>query len=69
MIGTFQYVVHKRLGIVQVVGLGTIFFSNPKKSHMVAIKRIFKYLKGIEEYGLWHPCKDNFELSVFIDVD
>jgi hypothetical protein len=31
------------------------FQSAPKQSHLVAVKRIFKYLKGKMTYGLWYP--------------
>lgn len=36
---------------------------------MVEIKRIMRYLKGTEEYGLWYKKEDNFDLKEFIDVD
>lgn len=36
---------------------------------MVVVKRIFKYLKGTKEYGLWYPRKGNFETNFFTDVD
>lgn len=34
---------------------------------MVAVNRIFRYLKGTDEYGLLYPHKGDFSLSVFID--
>lgn len=36
---------------------------------MVVVKRIFKYLKGIKDYGLWYAHKGDLSLSVFSDVD
>ena len=38
--------------ITLVVGLITIFFVNLKKTHLMAIKRILRYLKGTTNYGL-----------------
>ena len=33
------------------------------------IKRIFRYLKGTIDIGLWYPKCDNFELICYLDVD
>jgi hypothetical protein len=43
--------------------------SAPKQSHLVVVKRIFRYLKGTMNYGLWHPRNHNFQLLVYSDVD
>lgn len=40
-----------------------------KESHIIFVKRIFRYLKGTMDYGLWHPKKDDFMLCAYIDVD
>lgn len=69
MIRKLYYVVHNRPDIAHVVGLVAIFQKDPKETHMVAVKRIFRYLKGIVDYGLWYPYNDNFYLKVFTDVD
>ena len=34
----------------------------------MAIKRILRYLKGIEDYGLWYKLGENLDLKVFTDV-
>ncbi|GJT12769.1 putative ribonuclease H-like domain-containing protein [Tanacetum coccineum] len=39
---------------------------NPKVSHLIAVKRIFKYLKGL---GLWYPRESHFDLEAFSDSD
>jgi hypothetical protein len=36
---------------------------------LLAVKRIFRYLKGTMNYGLWYPRNKNFQLSVYSDVD
>ena len=36
---------------------------------MVALKRIFRYLKGTVDYGLWYPKSDNFTLKAFTDAN
>ena len=54
---------------MQVVGIVGRFQFAPKKSHLVAIKRIFKYLKGTMTYGLWYPRNQNLQLTTYLDVD
>ena len=36
---------------------------------MMPIKRILRYLKGTEDYGLWYKLGGNLDLKVFTDVD
>lgn len=69
MIRKFQHVVHNIHDIAHAVHIVTRFSSNPKETHMAVVKRIFKYLKGIEEYGLWYRKEGDFELKVYTDVD
>jgi hypothetical protein len=33
------------------------------------VKRIFRYLKEREEYGLWYPKGNDLSLVAYIDVD
>jgi hypothetical protein len=55
MIGILLYMIASRLDIMQEVGQVARFQAAPKKSHVSAVKRIFRYLKGTEEFGLWYP--------------
>ncbi|GJV94589.1 putative ribonuclease H-like domain-containing protein [Tanacetum coccineum] len=41
----------------------------PKTSHLNAVKRIFKYLKGKPHLGLWYPRESPFNLKAFSDSD
>ncbi|GJS50367.1 hypothetical protein Tco_0600488, partial [Tanacetum coccineum] len=41
----------------------------PKTSHLNAVKRIFKYLKGKPHLGLWYPRESPFDLESFSDSD
>jgi hypothetical protein len=54
---------------MQVVGMVGHFKSAPKQSHLEAVKRIFKYLKGTMTYGLWYPKNQNFQLTAYSYVD
>jgi len=69
MIGILLYITTSRLDIMQVVGMVGRFQSAPKQSHLVAVKRIFKYLKGTMTYGLWYPRNQNFQLTMYSDAD
>ncbi|GKB98738.1 putative ribonuclease H-like domain-containing protein, partial [Tanacetum coccineum] len=45
------------------------FQVTPKTSHLNAMKRIFKYLKGKPNLGLWYPRESSFDLKAFSDSD
>ncbi|KAE8659247.1 Lysophosphatidyl acyltransferase 2, putative isoform 1 [Hibiscus syriacus] len=45
------------------------FQSCPKKSHLLAAKRIFRYLKDTPSLGLWYPRDSSFSLHAFSDED
>ena len=55
MIGCLLYVTTTRPDVMQVVGLVPRFQSTPKETHVIAVKRILRYLKGTMDYGLWYP--------------
>ncbi|GKA47507.1 putative ribonuclease H-like domain-containing protein [Tanacetum coccineum] len=45
------------------------FQVTPKTSHLNVVKRIFKYLKGKPNLGLWYPKESSFDLEAFSDSD
>ena len=55
MIGSLLYLTASRPDIMFSVCLCARFQSCPKESHFITIKRIFKYLSGTSELGLWYP--------------
>ncbi|GJW31097.1 putative ribonuclease H-like domain-containing protein [Tanacetum coccineum] len=40
-----------------------------KTSHLSAVKRIFRYLKGKPKLGLWYPRVSSFDLEAYSDSD
>lgn len=52
MIGSLLYPTASRPDIVFSVCLYAIFQSNPKETHLTAVKRIFRYLKETPSLGL-----------------
>jgi hypothetical protein len=69
MIGSLLYVTTFRPYVMQVVGQVARFQEAPKKSHVLGVKRIFKYLKGTKEFGLWYPKGKDLSLISYTDVD
>ena len=69
MIGKLQYVVHTRPDIALAVSIVARFSAKPKENHMMAVKRILRYLRGTEDYGLWYKLGGNLDLKVFTNAD
>ena len=69
MIQKLQYVVHIRPDIALADDIVARFLANPRENHMMTIKRIMRYLKGTEDYGLWYKIGGNLDLKVFTDAD
>ncbi|GJW28646.1 putative ribonuclease H-like domain-containing protein [Tanacetum coccineum] len=45
------------------------FQVTPKMSHLHAVKRIFRYLKGQPKLGLWYPRDSPFDMEAFSDSE
>ncbi|GJW07942.1 retrovirus-related pol polyprotein from transposon TNT 1-94 [Tanacetum coccineum] len=45
------------------------FQEAPKTSHLEAVKRIFRYIKGTTHLGLWYPKGTGIETVVYADSD
>ena len=45
------------------------FKANPKETHLIAVKRILRYLKHTPSIGLWYPKGAIFELVGYFDSD
>ncbi|GKE99081.1 putative ribonuclease H-like domain-containing protein, partial [Tanacetum coccineum] len=69
MIGSLMYLIASRLDIMFDVCAWARFQVTPKISHLHAVKRIFRYLKGQPKLGLWYPRDSPFELEAFSDSD
>nr|GEU62600.1 hypothetical protein [Tanacetum cinerariifolium] len=69
MIGSLMYLTASRLDIQFSTCLYARYQANPKESHLVAVKRIFRYLKGTLNLGLWYPKGSSFDLKAYSDLD
>jgi hypothetical protein len=69
MIGSLMYLTASRPDIMFAVCVCARFQVKPKQSHLQAVKRIFRYLKGQPRLGLWYPQDSPFELVAYTDSD
>ncbi|GJT01232.1 hypothetical protein Tco_0822401 [Tanacetum coccineum] len=69
MIGSLLYLTASRLDIMFSVCLCSRFQEAPKTSHLEAVKRIFRYIKGTMHIGLWYPKGTGIETVVYADSD
>ncbi|GJS86204.1 reverse transcriptase domain-containing protein, partial [Tanacetum coccineum] len=58
-----------RPDLVQAVCYCARYQARPTQKHLKEVKRIFKYLKGTINMGLWYPKDSGFELTAFSDAD
>ncbi|GKC97149.1 retrovirus-related pol polyprotein from transposon TNT 1-94 [Tanacetum coccineum] len=69
MIGSLLYLTASRPDIMFNVCLCAHFQEAPKTSHLKAIKRIFRYIKGTTHLGLWYPKGTDIEIVVYTNSD
>jgi hypothetical protein len=69
MIGSLLYLTASRPDIMFSVCMCARFQANPKESHLIAVKRIIRYLKLTPSIGLWYPKGARFELVGYSDSD
>ena len=69
MIGKLQYVVHNRLDIAFSIGIVARFSANSGENHLMVVKRIMRYLKGAQDYGLYYKKNEKFELRAYTSAD
>nr|GEV78532.1 hypothetical protein [Tanacetum cinerariifolium] len=69
MIDSLMYLTSSRPDIMFAVCACLRFQVQPKLSHMHAMKRIFRYLKGQPILGLWYPKDSPLELIAYFDSD
>jgi hypothetical protein len=55
MIGSLLYLCASRPDIMLSVCMCARYQSNPKECHLVAVKRILKYLVATPCFGIWYP--------------
>ena len=69
MIGKLQYVVHNRPEITLSTRIVAKFSTNPRENHLMVVKRIMRYLKGTDDFGLYCKRTEKFELKAYTNAD
>ncbi|GKE37824.1 retrovirus-related pol polyprotein from transposon TNT 1-94, partial [Tanacetum coccineum] len=69
MIDSLMYLTSSRPDIMFAICVCARYQVNPKVSHLYAVKRIFKYLKGQPKVGLWYPKDSLFDLVAYTNSD
>ncbi|GJV87393.1 hypothetical protein Tco_1531331, partial [Tanacetum coccineum] len=67
--GSLMYLTSSRPDIVQVVCYCARYQARPTEKHLKEVKRIFRYLRGTINMGLWYSKDSGFELTAFSDAD
>nr|GEW12996.1 retrotransposon protein, putative, unclassified [Tanacetum cinerariifolium] len=68
-IGSLMYLTFSRPDIVQAICFCARYQSRPTKKHLKEVKKIFRYLRGTVNMGLWYPKGSSFKLTAFSDAD
>ncbi|GJX61540.1 hypothetical protein Tco_0294440 [Tanacetum coccineum] len=69
MIGSLRYLTASWSNIMFSVYLCACFQEDPISSHLEAIKRIFRYIKGTTHLVLWYLKRTGVETIVYADSD
>ncbi|GKC35499.1 retrovirus-related pol polyprotein from transposon TNT 1-94 [Tanacetum coccineum] len=69
MIGTLMYLTASRPDLTFVVCICARYQAKPTEKHLHAVKRIFKYLRGTVNRGLWYPKDSSIALTAYADVN
>ncbi|GJR46845.1 retrovirus-related pol polyprotein from transposon TNT 1-94 [Tanacetum coccineum] len=69
MVGTLMYLTTSRPDLTFVVCMCARYQAKPTEKHLHAVKRIFKYLRGTVNRGLWYPKDSSIALIAYADAD
>ncbi|GJY53576.1 retrovirus-related pol polyprotein from transposon TNT 1-94 [Tanacetum coccineum] len=69
MIGTLLYLTSSRPDLQLAICMCARYQARPTEKHLHAVKRIFRYLKGTVNRGLWYPKDSLIALTKFADAD
>jgi hypothetical protein len=67
MIGSLLYLCASRPDIMLSMCMCARFQANLKECHLVAVKRILRYLVHTPNIGLWYPKGSKFDLLGYLD--
>jgi Reverse transcriptase (RNA-dependent DNA polymerase) len=69
LVGSLRYLTCTRPDIAYSVGIVSRFMEEPNHSHLKAIKRILRYIRGTESLGLFYSETNEYKLVGYSDSD
>ncbi|GJU79580.1 retrovirus-related pol polyprotein from transposon TNT 1-94 [Tanacetum coccineum] len=69
MIGSLMYLTSSRPDLIYAVCLCARYQAKPTEKHLQVVKRIFRYLKGTINMGLWYSKDTDMSLTTYADTD
>ncbi|GJR57322.1 hypothetical protein Tco_1499484 [Tanacetum coccineum] len=69
MVGTLMYLTTSRPDLTFAICMCARYQAKPTEKHLHAVKRIFKYLRGTVNRGLWYPKDSSIALTAYADAD
>ncbi|GKA14417.1 copia protein [Tanacetum coccineum] len=69
MVGSLMYLTASRLDLVFAVYMCARYQASPTKKHLEALKRVFRYLRGTINWGLWYLKDTAMALMAYADAD
>ena len=69
MIGSLMYLTASRPDICYSVGVCARYQACPTESHLMAVKRILRYVSHTTDYGIWYSRDSTADLAGFSDAD
>lgn len=69
IIGSLLYLTASRPDIMFATCMCARYQADPRESHLIAAKRILRYLKGTPNLGLWYPKDSGLDLIGYSDSD
>nr|GEU53502.1 retrovirus-related Pol polyprotein from transposon TNT 1-94 [Tanacetum cinerariifolium] len=69
MIGALMYLTSSRPDIVHATCVCARYQAHPTEENLKEVKRIYRYLQGTVNMGLWYTKDHGFELTGFSDAD
>nr|AAO20078.1 putative polyprotein [Oryza sativa Japonica Group] len=69
LVGRLIYLCHTRPDITYAVSMVSRYMHDPRSSHMEAVYRILRYLKGSPGKGLWFKKNGHLKIEGYCDAD
>nr|GEU50110.1 uncharacterized mitochondrial protein AtMg00810-like [Tanacetum cinerariifolium] len=69
MIGSLMYLIASRPNLIYAIFLCARYQTKTTKKHLQVMKRIFRYLKGTINMGLWYSKDTDMSLTAYADAD